>query len=276
MESSGDIRNLVTQKNEEFHDLFVEHYDSMHQQDIFFAGNQERIAANIRHLALMSKTGGTLVDMGCGTGNIPRLARGAFDHIIGVDISKASLAKAQQYCDRVIVSDLYQISELPSGSVDAASSYSVLHHLFDPMAFLGECYRVLNDGGAIYCDNDPNYLYDKTLKSLQPIKKVLRSLRRRKGPGVASGPNSEWQTLIKKNEEIYNLAEFHHHHSTSGYDGFDMSEVRKWLVAVGFTRIEFVLSRFDLRDERNPRVWQVPDSRLKRPFYSHFAFFAGK
>ena len=276
MKLSGDVRKLVTQKNEEFHDLFVEHYDAMHQQDIFFAGNQERIAANVQHVARLSKPGGTLVDMGCGTGNIPRLARTAFDHIIGVDISKASLAKAKQYCDRVIVSDLYDISELPSGSVDAATSYSVLHHLFDPPAFLREVYRVLNKGGAIYCDNDPNYLYDRTFKSLQPIKNALRSLQRGKKPTEAPEPSGDWQTLIKENQETYDFAEFHHHHSTSGYDGFDMSEVRKWLVAVGFTRIEFHLVRFDLRDERNPKVYQVADSRFRRPFYTHFAFFAGK
>ena len=276
MERSGDIRNLVTQKNQEFHDLFVEHYDSMHQEDIFFAGNQERIAANIERLARMSKNGGTLVDMGCGTDNIPRLARKAFDRIIGVDISKASLTKAEPLCDQVIVSDLYQISELPSGSVDAVSSYSVLHHLFDPTAFLRECYRVLRDDGAMYCDNDPNYLYDKTLKTLQPVMKALRRFRRQSKPAANSGPGDDWQALIKENEELYNLAEFHHHHSTSGYDGFDMSEVRKWLSTVGFTRIEFFLSRFDLRDPLNPKVWQIPDSRVKRPFYSHFAFFAAK
>jgi ubiquinone/menaquinone biosynthesis C-methylase UbiE len=276
MELSGDIRNLVTQKNEEFHDLFVEHYDSMHQQDIFFAANQQRIAANLRHVAGMSKTGGTLVDMGCGTGNIPRLARSAFNHIIGVDISKASLAKAQQHCDKVIVSDLYDISELPSGSADAATAYSVLHHLFDPKAFLRECYRVLNSGGAIYCDNDPNYLYDRTMKSLEPIKKVVRSFRRYRTSTDTSAPNGEWQALIKENEEAYNLAEFHHHHSTSGYDGFDIREVRKWLVETGFRRIEFHLVRFNFRNEAEPKVWQVSDAPFRRPFYSHFAFFAGK
>jgi len=276
MQATGDIRDLVTQKNEEFHDLFVEHYDSMHQQDIFFAGNQERIATNLRYLAKMSKPGGTLVDMGCGTGNIPRLARADFDQIIGVDVSRASLAKAGQHCDKVIASDLYHIAELPPDSADAATSYSVLHHLFDPLVFLRECYRVLNKGGAIYCDNDPNYLYDWTLKSIEPLKKALRSFRRGRAPNAAVESDGNWQTVLKENEAAYNLAEFHHHHSTSGYDGFNISEVRKWLVAVGFTRIEFHLVRFDLRDERNPKVWQVADSMLKRPFYSHFAFFAGK
>jgi ubiquinone/menaquinone biosynthesis C-methylase UbiE len=176
----------------------------------------------------------------------------------------------------VIPSDLYHISELPSGSVDAATSYSVLHHLFDPVAFLRECYRVLNDGGAIYCDNDPNYLYDWTHKSIEPLKRVMRSLWGGTKRNGAHEPDGAWQAVLKENEEAYNLAEFHHHHSTSGYDGFDISEVRKWLADVGFTRIEFHLVRFDLRDERNPKVWQIPDSKFKRPFYSHFAFLAGK
>ena len=103
-------------------------------------------------------TSGTMVDLGCGPGDIPvRLARAlpAF-RITAVDGSEPMIALAQQAVEEAEVGDrvrplCLRLPMLPLGlqSFDAVVSNSLVHHLPDPYLFWNEVVRLGRPRGIV-------------------------------------------------------------------------------------------------------------------------------
>jgi SAM-dependent methyltransferase len=110
------------------------------------------VRADIDVLAeLLPPAGREVVDIGCGDGSLVRAlaARGA--SVVGVEVSEAAVARAQDGRHRYVVGRADALP-LEDASVDACVLMRSLHHVpaeAMPRAF-EECARVLRPGGAMY------------------------------------------------------------------------------------------------------------------------------
>ena len=102
------------------------------------------------------KTGGSVLDAGCGPGTITlglarRVAPG---HAIGIDIEDSQFEQARAEAHREGLRVEFRqgsVYELPfeSEQFDAVFSHAVLEHLSDPTTAIAEFRRVLKPGGVI-------------------------------------------------------------------------------------------------------------------------------
>jgi ubiquinone/menaquinone biosynthesis C-methylase UbiE len=102
-----------------------------------------------------------MLDVGCGTGNVLRLARPHFRRCVGVDLSTKLLGELR----RREAPDLAagEAARLPfaDASFDLVSMYAMVHHLLDPAPAFREAWRVLRPGGALFLDHDPNWYFGR-------------------------------------------------------------------------------------------------------------------
>lgn len=94
----------------------------------------------------------TVVDLGCGTGDLLPLLRQRADHVIGVEKSEQMLKLARQHYSHeksqidIRVGELEHLP-LRDGEADAALTNMVLHHLPEPQKAFQEAFRILRPGG---------------------------------------------------------------------------------------------------------------------------------
>ena len=103
--------------------------------------------------------GGRVLEVGCGTGAMTRaLARRAdFRGVaLGVDHSAAFVAAANEFAAREGIADRAsfrvgdaQRLDFPDGGFDAVFAHTVLSHVAEPSAMLGEMARVTRRGGTV-------------------------------------------------------------------------------------------------------------------------------
>jgi ubiquinone/menaquinone biosynthesis C-methylase UbiE len=93
---------------------------------------------------------GTLLDIGCGTGLFMELFQHNGSKVVGVDISRGMLRRAQGRCTRCDVA-LANAEKLPfcDESFDSVSSVLAFSYVQQPEEMLREAYRVLKPGGTI-------------------------------------------------------------------------------------------------------------------------------
>lgn len=123
----------------------------------------QRIHALVASLLAARGAGGTLVDVGCGTGDLWRATRDRFARCIGVDAVRypdlpAEVAFEQADLDR----DRLPIGD---GTADVAAAVEVIEHLENPRAFVRELARVTKPGGWIVVTT-PNQLSVLSLLTL--------------------------------------------------------------------------------------------------------------
>jgi ubiquinone/menaquinone biosynthesis C-methylase UbiE len=179
--------------------------------------------------ALGEGRGGTIVDIGCGTGNVLRLARDRFNRRLGVDLSGSLLAELSRREPGLGLAR-GEAGRLPlaDASVDFVSAYGVLHHLVDARGLFAEAHRVLKPGGTFYADHDPNYYFGRFYHIYYKIRFAGRH-----GFGTSDGDLSEF------------------HHTRSG--GLNPDALAAQLRASGFARAE-------------ARLWTTTNPALP-PFY---------
>jgi ArsR family transcriptional regulator len=99
--------------------------------------------------------GGSVVEIGVGTGGLLAELSARATRVIGVDHSPAMLEESRRrMSDSAINGVELRLGEmthlpLPDASVDCALLNMVLHHAADPPVVLGEIRRVLNPGGTL-------------------------------------------------------------------------------------------------------------------------------
>jgi len=106
--------------------------------------------------AVLERPGGHLLDFGCGNGAQTLLLAPAFERTTGVDINEEFLEGFVQAIgtsgnsEKIkAVATHGQPVDLPDGSVDVATSFTVLEHVPDEMAVLKDLHRLLKPGGRL-------------------------------------------------------------------------------------------------------------------------------
>jgi 2-polyprenyl-3-methyl-5-hydroxy-6-metoxy-1,4-benzoquinol methylase len=123
----------------------------------------ERIHALVASLLASRGATGTLVDVGCGTGDLWRAAHDRFARYVGVDAVRYPDLPADVSFER---GDLDR-DALPvaDASADATAAVEVIEHLENPRAFVRELVRVTRPGGWVVVTT-PNQLSGLSLLTL--------------------------------------------------------------------------------------------------------------
>jgi ubiquinone/menaquinone biosynthesis C-methylase UbiE len=117
---------------------------------------------------LAGKTSGSLLDVGCGRGEILFGLEPNFDFLCGIDLVEEELRVLARRADlhprRHKLSfkscNLNTVWPIESDSCDAVTCVAVLEHLFDPYFVVDELRRVLRPGGLLVVEV-PNIAYLK-------------------------------------------------------------------------------------------------------------------
>ena len=100
--------------------------------------------------------GGSVLDLGCGTGELAKAIATSGLRATGCDISpemlhRAAAADQARAVDWVQLDPGWQVLPFGSGAFDAVVASSVLEYVDEPAAVLRECSRVLRPGGVLLC-----------------------------------------------------------------------------------------------------------------------------
>jgi SAM-dependent methyltransferase len=119
-----------------------------------------RLAGRLNQLADAAgyhvPTGGRVLDLGCGTGDLARHLASAGLRVTGCDISANMLSRAAGSDPGGIIEwrhldPAWRTLPFEAGQFDAVVASSVLEYVDSPAVVLGECARVLRPGGVMLC-----------------------------------------------------------------------------------------------------------------------------
>lgn len=150
--------------NRRAHDVLGEGYDARHPE-IFNDVEQERLARAVRRIvglaggAEASGRGVRALDVGSGTGNLTAQLIAAGATVTAADLSPALLDVVRRRFGGRGLEDAVALSgadlrPLADGAFDLVAAYSVLHHVPDYIAFVGEMARVAAPGGIVMIDHE--------------------------------------------------------------------------------------------------------------------------
>lgn len=121
---------------------------------------RDRVAA----ILLEAGAGGTVLDVGCGDGQLLYHLSGRYETLMGLEYSEVRLQKAMELLSTFnffgFLGSAEAMDQIPSETVDTIVSADVIEHIPDVYAASGEMFRVLKPGG-IAVINTPNVAFIK-------------------------------------------------------------------------------------------------------------------
>jgi SAM-dependent methyltransferase len=153
----------IVDANVRYHSALAENYSDT--QPHYSPENLERVDGLLAELAKRTG-GGSLLDVGCGTGFVLDLAKNHFDRVVGVDITPAMLDRVDTSGNVEVFESTSEAVPFGDGEFDACTAYGFLHHLFDVSATIREAARVLRSGGVFFSDQDPSHHYWALMQSM--------------------------------------------------------------------------------------------------------------
>lgn len=112
-------------------------------QDALFGSARARLIKQTRRV----QSGGRLLDIGCGAGQLMAEARPFFE-CVGLEPSPRAALRARDQGFEVIESTM-EHAQLEPSSFDVVTMDAVLEHVVDPVAVLHKVQQTLRDGGVV-------------------------------------------------------------------------------------------------------------------------------
>ena len=120
------------------------------------SGRKFHITWAWRHFFRLKNQKGQLVDIGCSTGVFMVAAQDRGWHTVGVEFSSRAAEIARKTTGSEILAGTIQECDFPPASFEAVTSWEVLEHLPDPVAFTRSVYKILKPGG-VWALSTPNW-----------------------------------------------------------------------------------------------------------------------
>ncbi|WP_310564799.1 class I SAM-dependent methyltransferase [Hydrogenophaga sp.] len=112
-------------------------------------GQRNRLASEYRHLPRHPEGGGTLLDVGCGSGAFLRVAQSAGWNVTGVDPDPSAVKNCHNQGLDVLQGGLERFSE-HEALFDVITLNHVIEHVPDPVLTLQACHRLLKPKGQLW------------------------------------------------------------------------------------------------------------------------------
>lgn len=223
-QSTGDHHRSILQANINYHDQFAADYEQdVSTFEIFQPGGacQQRIESVLTKAAKVS--GGTMLDVCCGSGNLLLVGQQLFDSCIGVDVSLEMMAVARKRGLDTMAADA---TDLPfaDNTFDCVTAFSAFHHIHNYEKAAEEMARVLKPGGFFYSDWDPNGHVTHEGWAVNFSVSLIKFIREHRRDNII--PESDLQRA----------AEFHHH----SQDGFNGDRIIRTLTRNGFRKVDLI------------------------------------
>jgi ubiquinone/menaquinone biosynthesis C-methylase UbiE len=179
---------------------------------------------------------GRVLEVGCGTGFflLNLWQSGYVEDPNGCDISPGMLEACGENARRLgckISLRAGDAERLPydDGEFDLVVGHAFLHHLPEPTQAMGEMFRVLRPGGAVFVAGEPTMLGDRIAtmakraawRGFEVVARIRPELRRPPAPE----PATEQDRIVRDLEFAVDLLTF------------EPTEVERWASAQGFERI---------------------------------------
>jgi SAM-dependent methyltransferase len=143
----------------EYFDRHAERWvEAAYAGDTRFPIGPERVRLALDGVAPAFRDGASLLDLGCGGGQLCLDAAELGWKVVGVDVAPAMVEEARELCagrDVEFVVGSFDESGLPDGSVDAVTAMGLIEYLPADGALFAEARRLLRPGGrfAVSCRN---------------------------------------------------------------------------------------------------------------------------
>jgi len=268
----------VLKANIAYHSALAETYDA--KQPHYRPENVARIEKLLAHIA--DKTGGgSLIDLGCGTGFVINSAKKYFKFVVGVDITPAML-KLVDTTEGQIGRCLADTGHMPflDNQFDACTAYGFLHHLYNLRRTLSEAYRCLRPGGIFFSDQDPNCYYWQWMDHLRERSDLPEFVQREVRSVVSVTEDIARETGLSLDD--ISLAEF----QKVNQGGLNPDRVVLLMEELGFCsvkyRYEWFLGQGKLLHQQSEVEVQVVENFLREmlpatePLFKYISFFAEK
>ncbi len=181
MSLNPEIRAKIIQDNIRVHQIESKIYDKIHTE-IFNWYEQKSSQKDIKKiLSYLSEKQSTVLDIGCGTGNILLKFAEVGCDVTGVDISPEMLEIVQEKADKnhlkvklihINVNDLLKNS---SQKYDIVSMSSILHHLPDYIETLTRVTELVKSTGIIFITHEPLLVSERKYRLASKIINQLDS-----------------------------------------------------------------------------------------------------
>lgn len=163
--------------------------------------------------------GGTLLDVGSGTGWILRGAGRYFEELIASDISATILHKVPHGSAHLVACE-GEAMPFADESIDVVTCFAVLHHIWDPRPLIREVHRVLRPGGLFYSDHDMDTAFMSRFRLPMAVYRRLSDAEKR----YRRADN-------RLTTELYRLSEVHS-------SGVDASGIIQTMASCGFAEVK--------------------------------------
>jgi ubiquinone/menaquinone biosynthesis C-methylase UbiE len=205
-----ELKKLITNANKEFYNNYATTYNEL-EHGVLIAEDDRRLNGLFNEFS--NKSGNeNYLDVGCGTGNLLKIAKVYFKRITGIDISEEMLKLSRKYTDELYCANA-EAMPFEDNTFNVITANSVLHHFYDPGSVIKEMYRVCKPGGTVFTDNDPNRTFKRKFSFYNHHRQKLHNKKTKKAVSD-----------VNKFEEVHRLAEYHHFY-TDWISGDDLKKI---------------------------------------------------
>lgn len=161
--------------------------------------------------------GGSILDLGCGSGFVSNVAGNFFKKRFALDISFKIVKSIADGNLLKITADTDSIP-VKTGTFSSVAAFALLHHCYSYKKMFAEIYRVLKKGGFFYSDHDLDSLFVSRYKALLVFYRI------------ANNPKKRYLSRFSElSDETYRFSEIHQ-------DGIRSELIEPMLKSVGFER----------------------------------------